>query len=84
MTWRKIWDRFPEHVFFYVRSSSEHVTENQEALCHVSQGTGMANWPNTIQRLGSDDLMSLGIKSSAFLRVEETDAWKFEVRICGF
>ena len=46
--------------------------------------TGMANWPNTIQCLGSDDIMSLGIKSSAFLRVEETDARKFEVRICGF
>ena len=29
----------------------------------------MANWPNTIQCLGSDDIMSLGIKSSAFLRV---------------
>ena len=27
--------------------------------------TGMANWPNTIQCLGSDDIMSLGIKSSA-------------------
>ena len=34
--------------------------------------------------LCSDDIMSLGIKSSAFLRVEETDARKFEVRICGF
>ena len=43
-----------------------------------------ANWPNIIQCLGSDDIMSLGIKSSAFLRVEERDAWKFEVRICGF
>ena len=32
--------------------------------------TGMTNWPNTIQCLGSDDIMSLGIKSSAFLRVE--------------
>ena len=31
--------------------------------------TGMTNWPNTIQCLGSDDIMSLGIKSSAFLRV---------------
>ena len=31
--------------------------------------TGMANWSNTIQCLGSDDIMSLGIKSSAFLRV---------------
>ena len=31
--------------------------------------TGMANWPNTIQCLGSDDIISLGIKSSAFLRV---------------
>ena len=30
----------------------------------------MTNWPNTIQCLGSDDIMSLGIKSSAFLRVE--------------
>ena len=27
--------------------------------------TGMTNWPNTIQCLGSDDIMSLGIKSSA-------------------
>ena len=25
--------------------------------------------------------MSLGIRSSAFLTVEETDAWKFEVRM---
>ena len=33
---------------------------------------------------GSDDIMSLGIKSSAFPGVEETDARKFEVRICGF
>ena len=32
----------------------------------------------------SDDIMSLGIRSSALLRVEETDAWKFEVQICGF
>ena len=31
--------------------------------------TGMANWPNTIQCLGSDDIMSLDIESSAFLRV---------------
>ena len=46
--------------------------------------TGMANWPNTIQCLGSDDIMSLGIKSSAFLRVEETDARKFEVQMCVF
>ena len=30
----------------------------------------MTNWPNTIRYLGSDDIMSLGIKSSAFLRVE--------------
>ena len=27
--------------------------------------TAMTNWPNTIQCLGSDDIMSLGIKSSA-------------------
>ena len=26
--------------------------------------TGMTNWPNTIQCLGSDNIMSLGIKSS--------------------
>ena len=44
----------------------------------------MANWPNTIQCLGSDDLMSLGIKSSAFLRVEETDVWIFEIQTCVF
>ena len=25
----------------------------------------MSNWPNTIQCLGSDDIVSLGIKSSA-------------------
>ena len=30
--------------------------------------TGLTNWRNTIQCLGQDDLMSLGIKSSAFLR----------------
>ena len=46
--------------------------------------TGMANWPNTIQCLGSDDIMSLGIKSSAFLRVEEIGAQKFEVRCLFF
>ena len=27
--------------------------------------TGMTNWPNTIQSLGSDDIVSLGIKSSS-------------------
>ena len=27
--------------------------------------TGMTNWPNTIQCLGSDDIMSLGIESLA-------------------
>ena len=32
--------------------------------------TGMTNWPNSIQCLGSYDMMSLGIKSSAFLKVE--------------
>ena len=48
------------------------------------QCTGMANWPNTIQCLGSDDIMSLGIKSSAFLRVEEIGARKLEVQMCGF
>ena len=46
--------------------------------------TGMANWPNTIQCLASDDIMSLGIKSSAFVRVEEIGARKFEVQMCGF
>ena len=45
---------------------------------------GMTNWPNTIQCLGSDDIMSLGIKSSAFLRVEEIGARKIEVQMCGF
>ena len=44
------------------------------ALC-----TGMTNWPNTIQCLGSDDIMSLGIKSSAFLRVEHPFARKFDM-----
>ena len=37
----------------------------------------MTNWPNTIQCLGSDDIMSLGIKSSAFLRVEHSFSRKF-------
>ena len=37
----------------------------------AQHSTGMTNWPNTIQCFGSDDIMSLGIKSSAFLRVEE-------------
>ena len=41
---------------------------------HLSQGgdgasaqhcTAMTNWPNTIQCLRSDEIMSLGIKSSA-------------------
>ena len=40
--------------------------------------TSMTNWPNTIQCLGSDDIMSLGIKSSAFLRVEHAIARKFD------
>ena len=30
-----------------------------------SNFTGVMHWPNTIQCLGSDDIMSLGIKSSA-------------------
>ena len=34
----------------------------------VQHCTGMTKWPNTIQCLGSDDIMSLGIKSAAFLR----------------
>ena len=42
--------------------------------------TGMANWPNTIQCLGSNDIMSLGIKSSAFLRVEHTFAPNLKLR----
>ena len=54
------------------------------AAASAQHSTGMANWPNTIQCLGSDDIMSLGIKSSAFLRVKETEAQKFEVQICGF
>ena len=41
----------------------------------------MTNWPRNIQCLGSDDIMSLGIKSSALLRVEHPFAWKFEVQI---
>ena len=51
--------------------------------CRTSaqQCTGMTNWPNTIQYLGSDDIMSLGIKSSAFLKVEHPFSWKFEVQI---
>ena len=36
--------------------------------------TGMTNWPNTIQCLGSDDIMSLGIKYSALLKVEPPSA----------
>ena len=36
---------------------------------------GMTNWPNTIQCLDSDDLMSLGIKSSAFLKVFTMGSW---------
>ena len=43
--------------------------------------TGMTNWPITIQCLGSDDIMSLGIKSSAFLRVEHPFSRQFEVHI---
>ena len=41
--------------------------------------TGMANWPNTIQCFSSDDIMSLGIKSSAFPRVEDPLCQQFEV-----
>ena len=39
----------------------------------------MTNWPNTVQCLGSDDIMSLGIKSSAFLRVEHPFSRKFDM-----
>ena len=39
----------------------------------------MTNWPNTIQRLGSDDIMSLGIKSSAFMSAEHPFGLKFEM-----
>ena len=34
-------------------------------LASAQHCTGMTNWPNTIQCLGSDDIMSLGIKSFA-------------------
>ena len=44
--------------------------------------TGMTNWPHTIRCLGSDDIMSLGIKSSAFLKVEPPFSWKFKLHIC--
>ena len=40
------------------------------AVASAQHCKGMTNWPNTIQCLGSDDIMSLGIKSFAFLRVE--------------
>ena len=33
--------------------------------------TGMTSWPKTIRCLGQDDLMSLGIESSAFLNLCE-------------
>ena len=47
-------------------------------LCHLSNSggasaqhcTSMTNCPNTIQCLGSDDIMSLGIKFSAFPRIK--------------
>ena len=42
--------------------------------------TVMPNRPNTIQCLGDDDLMSLGIKSSAFLNVEHPLCQQFEVQ----
>ena len=41
----------------------------------------MTNWPKTIQCLGKDDIMSLGIRSSTFLKVEHPFAQKFEVHI---
>ena len=44
-------------------------SEPAAAVPHAQHCTGMANWPNTIQCLGSDDIISLGIKFSAFLRV---------------
>ena len=40
----------------------------------------MTNWPNTIQWLGYDDIMSLGIRSSAFLGVEHPLCQQFEVQ----
>ena len=33
--------------------------------------TGMTTWPNTIHCLGSDDIMSLGIKSFATVGVHD-------------
>ena len=47
--------------------------------------TGMTNWPKTIQRLGSDDITSLGVKSAAFLRVEHPFSRKLDMSsTCGY
>ena len=51
------------------------------AGCSAQHSTGITNLLNTIQRLGSDDKMFLGMKSSTFLRVEHPLAQKFEVQI---
>ena len=58
-----------------------HARGTAAAGASAQHCTGMTNWPNTIQCLGSDDIMSLGIKSSTFLRVEHPFAWKVEVQI---
>ena len=57
---------------------------NSDSVVRAQHCTGMTNWQNTIQCLGSDDLMSLGIKFSAFVRVEHLFARKFEVQVIVF
>ena len=46
--------------------------------------TGMTNWPNTIQCLGSDDIMSLGIKPCATEGVGTTNFSRNSRWISGF
>ena len=45
--------------------------------------TAMTNWPNTIKCLGSDDMMSLGIKSSAIFQFPPQTNCAFGMRGTG-
>ena len=74
---RQVHDRFTTDSELQIAGIMDAQTSGRQktTLGHLSTRrrrahcTGMANWPNTIQCLGSDDIMSLGIMSSAFLRV---------------
>ena len=78
-TLRKAEDLMPRDI---MSSEPRHWMMPAAAGAPAQHCTAMTNWPNTIQCLGSDDIMSLDIKSSAFLRVGHPFSQKFEVQIC--